>query len=257
MTSAQSMPSTTGSRSRAVILLVTLICASLLGCGARLKRPTVLAAPYQTQQLWAVVPFANESGVSIVDPYTTADAFTQQLQQVKGIDTVPVNRVIVAMRQLDMKGANSAADVRQLANVLDVDGIVIGTVTAYDPYPPMKFAAAVQLFQTNRNRRDIFDPRDLTRSTSGTVSPGVLASDGPVAQAAGVFDAANHQTLAWLKKYATGRSEPQGAYGRDIYLVSMDLYTQFVSFRLIHDLLQSEQARLMPMPEPCRPVHHS
>ncbi len=250
MTSAQSMPPATGSRSHAVMLWATLVCASLLhGCSARLKPPTVLAAPYQNQQLWAVLPFANESGVSIVDPYHTADRFTQELQQVRGIDTVPVNRVIVAMRQLGMRGANSAADVRQLANVLDVDGIVIGTVTAYDPYPPLTLGAAVQLFQTNRNHPDGFDPRELTRSPRGTVSPNEMATDGPVAQAAGVFDAANHQTLAWLKDFTTGRSEPQGAYGRDIYLVSMDLYTQFVSFRLIHDLLQSEQARLMPMPE--------
>ena len=250
MTSAQSMPPTTGFRSQAAMLWATLVCALLLhGCSAPLKPPTVLTAPYENQQLWAVLPFANESGVSIVDPYHIADWFTEQLQQVQGINTVPVNRVIVAMRQLGMKGANSAADVQQLANVLDVDGIVIGTVTAYDPYPPLKLGAAIQLFQTNRNRRDNFDPRELTRSTRGTVSPGDLPSDGPVAQAAGVFDAANHQTLAWLKSYATGRSEPQGAFGRDIYLVSMDLYTQFVSFRLIHDLLQSEQARLMPMPE--------
>ncbi len=250
MTSAQSMPPTTGFRSHVAMLWATLICVSLLqGCWVGLKRPTVLTAPYQDQQLWAVLPFANESGVSIVDPYRTADRFTQELQQVQGIDTVPVNRVIVAMRRLGMQGATSAADVRQLANVLDVDGIVIGTVTTYDPYPPMTFGAAVQLFKTDRNHRARFDPRELTRSPRGTVPPGDMAPEGPVAQAAGVFEAANHRTLAWLKRYAAGRSEPQGAYGQDIYLVSMDLYTQFVSFRLIHDLLKSEQARLMPMPE--------
>ena len=250
MTSAQSMPPKTGSRSYAASLWAMFVCVLLLsGCTARLKRPTSLAAPYQEQQLWAVLPFANESGVSIIDPYNMADLFTQELQQVQGIDTVPVNRVILAMRQLGMQGASSAAHVRQLANVLDVDGIVIGTITAYDPYPPVKLGAAVQLFQTSRNRRDTFDPRELTRSPRGTASPDDLVPNGPVAQAAGVFDAANHKTLAWLKHYSAGRSEPKGAFGRDIYLVSMDSYTQFVSFRLIHDLLQSEQARLMPMPE--------
>ncbi len=46
---------------------------------------------------------------------------------------------------------------------------------------------------------------------------------------------------------AAGRSEPDGPFGSDVYLVSMQLYTQFVSYRLIHDLLAWEQARLMPV----------
>lgn len=251
MTSAQPMPPKTGGRSLAAMCWATLVCGlALSGCSAHLKPPTELTAPYPQPKLWAVVPFANESGVSIVDPYFTADVFTQQLQQVKGIDTVPVNRVIVAMRRLNMPEATTPADVRQLANALGVDGVIIGTVTAYDPYPPLMLGAAIQLFQTSpHNRLRGFDPQELTRSPRGTVSPGDLGSAGPVAQAAGVFDATNHQTLSWLKNYAAGRSEPHGAYGQDIYLVSMELYTQFVSYRLIHDLLAFEQARLTPMTE--------
>ena len=71
----------------------------------------------------------------------------------------------------------------------------------------------------------------------------------PTAQAAGVFNAANHQTLERLSQYAGPRSVPDSAYGTDIYLVSMELYTQFVSYRLIHDLLAFERARLTPMTE--------
>ncbi len=251
MTSAQPMPPKTGGRSLAAMSWATLVCGlALFGCSARLKPPTELTAPYPQPRLWAVVPFANESGVSIVDPYFTADLFTQQLQQVQGIDTVPVNRVIVAMRQLDMPEATTPADIRRLADALGVNGVIIGTVTAYDPYPPLTLGAAIQLFEMpTHNRSSGFDPQELTRSPRGTASPGDLGSAGPVAQAAGVFDATNHQTLSWLKKYAAGRSEPHGAYGQDIYLVSMELYTQFVSYRLIHDLLVFEQARLMPITE--------
>ena len=239
MTSAQPMPPKTGGRSLAAMSWATLVCGlALSGCSARLKPPTALTAPYPPPKLWAVVPFH------------IADWFTEQLQQVQGIDTVPVNRVIVAMRRLGMPEAATPADIRQLANALGVDGVIIGTVTAYDPYPPLMLGAAIQLFETTpHNRLRGFDPQELTRSPRGTVSPGDLGSAGPVAQAAGVFDATNHQTLSWLKKYAAGRSEPQGAYGQDIYLVSMELYTQFVSYRLIHDLLAFEQARLTPMTE--------
>ena len=36
-------------------------------------------------------------------------------------------------------------------------------------------------------------------------------------------------------------------FGDEIYLVSMELYTQFVSYRLIHDLLESERFRVTPV----------
>ena len=58
-----------------------------------------------------------------------------------------------------------------------------------------------------------------------------------MAQAAGVYDARNHQTLGWIEAYASGRTEPGEPFGTDVYLMDMELYTQFVSYRLIHDLL--------------------
>ena len=33
-------------------------------------------------------------------------------------------------------------------------------------------------------------------------------------------------------------SEPGSAYGKRIYLASMEMYTQFVAYRLLHDLLE-------------------
>ena len=70
-----------------------------------------------------------------------------------------------------------------------------------------------------------------------------------MAQAAGVFEASNHQVLTWLDEDSTGRSEPGSPYGKDVYLVSMELYTQFVAYRLIHDLLAHEQTRIAPKAE--------
>jgi hypothetical protein len=94
---------------------------------------------------------------------------------------------------------------------------------------------------------DDLDPQALQRAIAGDPAPGELGPPHPVAQAAGVFDAANHDTLRHLRTYANGRSEPDSAYDEEIYLVSMDLYTQFVCHRLIADLLASERARLTPV----------
>lgn len=227
--------------------ILTLV---LCGCGERLVQPMTLSAPYEHVQVWAVAPFTNESGVSIVETDRVADAFAQQLQDVYGINTVPVNRVIVAMRDLEIPYVQSPGDARALLNRLKVDGLIVGTVTAYDPYRPMTFGAAIELHTADHiAQRAILDTRMLVRSPVGEVAPAQISPRNPMAQAAGIFDARNHATLTHLNQYATGRSVPDSAFGKDIYLVRMDLYMQFASYRLLSDLLNSERVRLSPIVE--------
>lgn len=255
MTSAQSMqpklPSIGRSRLRAPLLaIVAALLPLLCGCSLfkeKLHPPLALASPYERRQLWAVAPFANESGISIVKPDRIADVMAEQAEEIEGIDTVPVNRVILGMRRLEMRSINSPADATALMNALGVDGLIVGTVTAYDPYPPPKFGAAVQLYRRDMPRNGSrVDPVALTRSSRERVSPGELPANGPIARASGVFDAKNHQTLMQLNEYAVGRTQPGAAYGSNVYLVNMELYTQFVAYRLLHDLLDTERARLNP-----------
>ncbi len=225
-------------------LLILLVAAP--ACQRRLQQPDLLAAPYQQPELWAVAPFANESGVSIVDTYRVADMFTQQVQQINGVEAVPVNRVLSVMRLLGLNAIESELDAVVLMNTLEVDALVIGSITAWDPYRPPTLAAAVELYRSDASQRGQIDPIQISRHPSGDPLPGQM-SDGPAAVAAGVFDARNHQTLYWLEQYAESRTLPDSAYGNDIYLVSMDLYMQFVSYRLLHDLLQQERIRLHPI----------
>lgn len=236
-----------------IMSFVTMIL--LAGCGPQLTQPTVLTSPHSETQLWAIAPFANESGVSEIDTFRVADLFAHEIQGVAGVNVIPVNRVIRAMRELEMPSIQTVGDVRSLMNVLEVDGLIVGTLTAYDPYRPPVLGMAVELhLQPRLNRYASLDTRRLARSISGDASPGELGPKNPVAQAAGVFDAANHRVLSWLDAYATGRHVPDGAYGKDIYLVRMDLYTQFVSYRLLHDLLASESTRLAIAAEPPPPA---
>lgn len=243
MFKATSRTVTSGRCTVACIALLLVLSAS---CQQKLKSPVALVSPYPQRELWAVAPFANESGVSIVDRYRTADVFAQQVQQIDGVEAVPVNRVLSAMRGLGLTAIESGLDAAVLMNTLNADALIVGTITAWDPYRPPTLGAAVELYRGDGSRVQAIDPIRITRSPSGNPAPGEM-SEGPAAQAAGVFDANNHQTLAWLEQYAEARTHPDSAYGRDIYLVSMDLYMQFVSFRLLHDLLADERIRLTPV----------
>jgi len=229
-----------GARGFAAVLLMLFV-----GCETNKRyEPYVHRAPYVGSQLWAVAPFMNESGVSIIDPARVADLYTEELQQVEGIDTVPVNRVLAAMRQLNMPSVSSGADAVALIDALGVDGLIVGTVTAYDPYNPPTLGMAVQLFKPALMQTSQIDPRSLTRQASGEVELGAMSEVDAAAQAAGLFDSRNERTRMWIDEYALGRTPMDSAFGAEVYLVRMELYTKFVSYRLIGQLLASERARM-------------
>ena len=162
MTSAQSM--LPGINRLGIAL--SLVVAAMTGCAERLTDPVLLATPYATDQLWGVAPFMNESGASVVDGARLADAFMMQAQQVERIDVVPVNRVIAAMRAADMPTVRSLADAQTIMRTLGLDGLVVGTVTAYDPYRPMKLGMAVELHTWPFGERSTgLDPRALGSCT--------------------------------------------------------------------------------------------
>ncbi|HWB19536.1 MAG TPA: hypothetical protein VG711_04480 [Phycisphaerales bacterium] len=240
MTSAHSMLL----RGAFALLFLIPLCANGCSSEQKLEQPTSLNSPYDHSRLWAVAPFMNESGVSGVDGNHVADLFTEQVQEVNGINCVPVNRVLLAMQQLRMPRIQSPNQAIELMRVLNVDGLIVGTISSYEPYRPQKIGASVLLFvndvETTQAR---INPQNLIREASDTVAMTETRMTNPVAQASGVFDASNHATLARLKNYSRGRSEPDSAYGSQIYLVSMEMYTQFVAHELVAELLNSEQIR--------------
>jgi hypothetical protein len=234
-----------GLRGRRAIVLAFVFVALLTSCQSNQRhQPHLHASPYPGSQLWAVVPFYNESGVSIVDTARLADLFTEELQQVHGIDTVPVNRVIQAMRQLNMPAIATGGEAMALIDALNVDGLLVGTVTAYDPYNPPTFGLAVQLFRPQLVEESQVDPHHLSRQPHGELQLGAMQEVRPTAQAAGIFDARSENTRVWIDQYAIGRTPKDSAYGAEMYLVRMELYTKFVSYRLIGELLHAEHSRM-------------
>jgi len=228
------------------LLPAAIAALALGGCTLPTSRtmPSTLHAPYPDVEVWAVAPFANESGTSIVDSWRIADMVAQATADVDGVHVMPVNRVIQAMQAIELREVVTAADARLLASALGVDALLVGTVTAYDPYPPLTLGLAVEL-----HRRDDegwgnrVDPASLTRTPSGPES-GSMSPSQPIALASGVLQADNQRVRAWLDEYAAGRSDDESAFGADIHLVQMDRYVQFVGHVMLSRLLQQESDRL-------------
>jgi len=220
----------TGAPTIAIKCLLALLSViwggSMPGCDSRpaLSTPNFAQSPFAEPQLWAVVPFTNESGVSTADGARVADQFVKVIEETQGLSCVALNRTLATMQVTETRAVLTDADANRLRSALGVDGLVVGTITGWDPYKPPKIGLAAQVYL----RPGIINP--------ATNAP--LDSTRPAASASGSFDAANHAVLAALRRYSAARHQPGGPYGEDIYLVDMARYSEFACFEIQSELLR-------------------
>ena len=231
-------------RSIAVILIVGLTLFT--GCAKKPKYGTEwrLSLADGQQSVWAVAPAINLSGQPNIDPLLQADLLYQQLQQVKGLTVVPVNRVADIYASLGLQKVQSIEQATLVCDLLGVEALVVPTLTIYDPYNPPKVGAALQVFikPGAYQRSQTVDPYSMARmATPGTTES--LPHNPDFEQTVGMFDAANGSVQERLWVYAAGRNEPTGPLGRKEYLMSMDRYCGFVYHELITALIESPRLK--------------
>ena len=222
----------------AILALIAAACLLSGGCAAEpYGRERTLALPGPDQKVWAVAPVINLCGQSGVDPVLQADLLFQQLQTIQGLTVVPVDRVAQVYAANGIEQVQTAEQARAVIDALGVDGLVVMTVTQFDPYNPPKFAGAMQLFQRPPEHATAGpDPQLLDRAAT----PGPdesLPYKNDFLQVVGMFDAANGSVRDAVSAYARGRHEPAGPMGAKEYFVSMDRYCGFAYYRLAESLL--------------------
>lgn len=258
----------TPSRSRQPVItlsaLVTLCVLALgivacSGCASRdtdrLVAPSVTVAPYDSIQggiLWAVAPIRNESGTSLIETADLTDRLVAACAQVQGVRVLPANRTAEAMRALGMRQISSSADAKRVAARMGADAIVIGSVSAYDPYVPT-LGLSLALFTRPGSPIDettrAGDPRALTMQTSERAPTRRAAMpDAPASVVSEHFDGKNHQVLIEVRNYANGRSDHSSALNWKRYVASMPLFEEFCSAAAVERLVQSEWLRVSRLP---------
>lgn len=235
------------------MVLALVVCTA--GCQYRgAKKPQNLSAPYGDRQVWAVAPLRNESGSLHADGLKTADQLAQRLETVMGLDVLPVNRVLAAMQSLEMREIATTEDAIQLRGVLGTDGLVVGTITSYDPYDPPKLGLAIELYiDPFRESLQSTDVRKLVRAATDEMSLPTHHPNRPsqpVSVVSGFYDAADPLVHKKLMSYASrhGGDEDDQVPKRDrrLYQIDMGLYTEFVTYLVSQQLLRVEEQRLAP-----------
>jgi hypothetical protein len=235
---------------RSILLLILPLFAVVMTAGGCIEhtpeygREQVRSLSTQRRQVWAVAPAINLSGERGVDPLLQADLVFQQLQQVRGVTAVPVNRVAEVYVALRIDRISTPEQAALVCDLLGCDGLIVPTVTIYDPYNPPKFGGAMQLFiKPGTFARTVnVDPRELARrATPQQADP--MPAAGDVVQVVGMFDAANGTVRDRLAVYAGGRNDPVGPLGHKEYYVKMERYCGFAYSELIEQLIASPKLK--------------
>lgn len=248
-------------------VMLTLAALWLSGCAALMPKQGAdpLVSPYAERRVWAIAPLRNESGSLQVDGAVMADLLAHQLENASNIDVMPVNRVLAAMEALQMRQITSGPEAMKLLATLGADGLIVGTVTAYDPYDPPKLGMAIELYSSPR--LEAAHQSDLRRLASAGTDDGPPAPAArirqPVSLVSAFFDAADPEVRRKLARYAYRRrvqKDPDFVFQKDqeeperMYRISMDLYSEFVSYVMSWRLLKAESQRLAPPPA-TQPAH--
>lgn len=235
------------------------------GCDSTPKRgPTVQLppSPYSGggSAILAIAPLRNESGTSAADELGLTDMLAEQFQTVPGFIVLPTNRTLAAMGALGLGAVDSPAQAMALGQALGADALVIGTITAWDPYDPPRLGLTVALYsRTDRagaQRPSAVNPAELRRAARDA-SPAVeWTSAGPSSIVPLMLDASDGATRERVRRYAEGRYDPVSALGWRRYTASMRLFSKFACFEAAERLIDMERSRLAALapPEPAAPA---
>ena len=122
----------------------------IAGCGIlpEISHQPTYHNPFPQLTKVAVAPFFNLSAEPTVDGRQFADAYFNALQAIPGFEVVPFTVVEEKANELHLS-LSSPSEVRQLAEALEVDAVVIGAVTDFSPYYPPRCALQVEWYAAN------------------------------------------------------------------------------------------------------------
>ncbi|MGA2256055.1 MAG: hypothetical protein ABSG53_15520 [Thermoguttaceae bacterium] len=154
-----------------MLRLLTLIgCLLSSGCAMLpeiVHQPT-LHNPFPQISKVAIVPFFNLSSEATLDGRKVAEAYAAELAEVPGYVVIPVCQVDTAIHAYGLRlDQDKDQDARRLAQILQVDAVVVGAVTEYTPYYPPRLTLQVAWFTANPNYHPIPAGYGLPWGTTG------------------------------------------------------------------------------------------
>ena len=131
-------------------LLAVCVCLLAPGCAGwpeKLHQPQY-HNPFPQLGRVAVLPFFNQSGESTLNGLGVANAYRNELQQIPGFEVMPIGVVHQILVGNSIK-LEHPIDFQQLAKQLNVDAVIVGSITDFSEYYPPRMGLAVNWYAAN------------------------------------------------------------------------------------------------------------
>ncbi len=135
---------------RLAFVVNVVLCGLLSGCTAlpQVSRQPQFFNPFPQVSRVAVLPFFNQSNEPTLNGFDAAVTYRNELQKIPGFEVMPVG--VVEQQLLAHRVAmNEITDFQQLARLLRVDAVIVGSVTDFTPYYPPRLGLAVNWYAAN------------------------------------------------------------------------------------------------------------
>lgn len=203
-------------------LLLAGLAALAVGCSSQPHTPkpinSYLAEPADLANVRRimVLPFAQESGVQ-ADCTKVRDAFVAELQKLRRFEVVPLPGDAREDDELNAslsRGRLSTDAMVRLCNRYHLDGVFVGSVTAWRPYTPPHLGMRTQLISVH--------------------------SGAPIWAVDAIYDSSDRTTIGDLRHYVEHTQQDDGnLHGWEMNLVSPSKFTTFVAHRFVGTWVES------------------
>jgi hypothetical protein len=139
---------------RLAVLAAAICCAAGPGCALlpdKIVEPQFHNPLPQIHRV-AVLPFFNQSAEPTVNGEAVAIAYYNELQQIPGFEVMPVGvakQMLAASIQATGQEPVMGSDFQRLARQMNVDAVIVGSITEYSPYYPPRMGLAVNWYAAN------------------------------------------------------------------------------------------------------------
>jgi len=133
------------------LLLSGFLVLATAGCTAlpEISHQPQFHNPFPQLTRVAVLPFSNQSAEATVDGRRVGELYRNELQQIPGFEVMPIGVAEVKVRALSAQNYDETFDFQKLAQALDVDAVVIGSVTDFSAYYPPRMGLSVSWYAAN------------------------------------------------------------------------------------------------------------
>lgn len=222
---------------------LVLTAATLLGGCCAPKPVPSLTSPYPYPRSLVVAPLMNHSPADSLDTLAATDILVAELSQVEGLTVLPTNRPLKLLAAEGRTHARSLEEAIALAQMLGADGVLVGAVTEYDPYKPMRIGMTLQLYWVRADMNsEVLDPTAMAQQPAP--APGYYSGVGPASQVQAVIDASRNEVTARVLEYAAWHQGQDSPYGPRRYLEDSEAFMHFVCYDMIVRLMDQELRRI-------------